>query len=73
MLASLSLLLIFTVIAFASFSMAMTIRGSWTKIVLALQGAGLPSATRRYEARRVRPSEGWLSQPTGSSRLREAA
>lgn len=72
MLATFSILFLLTAIAFAMISMAMTLRESWSKIVIALRGVDAAPFTGRYRVKRVR-SSAVRSVQAGGYQLRAAA
>lgn len=72
MLATLSVLFLLTAIAFAMISMAMTLRESWSKVVVALRGVEAAPVARRYRVKRVRSSAG-RADPIGGYSMRAAA
>lgn len=73
MLSILSVLLVLTAAAFAAIVMAMALRESWGKIVVALDGVEALPVARRYRVRKVRNAGLRKGQSFGSVPLRAAA
>lgn len=68
MLSALSILLVLTIVVFASVSMVMTVRDVWGKIVAALAGYDIAPEMQRYRVSRTRRVSGRAERPSVSMR-----